>query len=363
MDFNTAVERIGFTLAVLLYENELPENFWQTVTLERCFFFIRADDHHDLASALVSVGSRKVSEDILGSARKRALEIFSESDFTTADQFYKLCKGLGHHYWPWQKDACKRMRELAATFEEWYRLYELKKKEYRETDHKSIEYYETYEKERYLIVQKLYGCASTREDWVKLSAFSGPHQIGKGKTLRWVTTTLSRDQYMDVASRLLADNPTDEEVVRLGYRFAPDSPEYINAFNHELSSTVESKDICKLHHFYLRFRNCPSPRVQIATAIKEWVDVIPEEWVLANLYRMREISDAASDCGDEDLANELYAVVVQLAEKEEDPRNARHSYEWIVGCSDPDGEVYKKFKALVPEDKRKGKRKKKEVEV
>ena len=28
MDFNTAVDRIGFTLAVVLFENELPEKLW-----------------------------------------------------------------------------------------------------------------------------------------------------------------------------------------------------------------------------------------------------------------------------------------------------------------------------------------------
>ncbi len=350
MDFSLAVERIGFPLAVLLYENELPENLWQAITTEQCFQLL---EH------------RKTSQAIIEKAKAKASVILTHSDFATAKEWYLASQRLtGHEFWEWHRQGYDKMKRTASTFAEWRAVCDIIQAEFDKCNYRSREYQDRHEKERHEIAQQLYPLATTQDEWEYLSHFNGPYSISFGrKDVRHHSGSLTKEQFLEVARRLLADNPTNDEIVRLGRRFPAQHPDFARMVTALALRGEADNDLHLLGKLYEELSGSPSYRTQLGTTIEKVVGSGKVE-VRDGMYHFRWISDLATKCEDNDLANMLYHFVVDHAD-EVKPESATEMYKWIVYWSDPESETHKKFKPLIPEPKHRGRprSKKEQIEV
>ncbi len=348
MDFNIAVERIGFPLAVLLYENELPENLWQIITTEQCFQLL---EH------------KNTSADVVEKAKAKALVILTHADFATAKVWYLASQRLrGYSFWKWHRQGYAKMKELASTFTEWRAISDIVSDEFKGHTYYSPESRDWHEREQRDIAQHLYPLASTREEWAYLSQFSGPHSfnLSKKRVVNFAGS-LTKEQYLEVAKQLLGDNPTEDEVLRLGHRFPPQHPHYTRRLE-ALAATGEAKnDLYLLTRLYKELSGFLNYRTLIGNAVERLVQSGKVE-VRTGMSSLRQISDIASDYEDNEFANLLFHFVVDHAD-EVPTENATDMYKWIVNWSDPESETHKKFKQLIPEPKHRGRPRSKKAEV
>lgn len=360
MDFNTSVERIGFTLAVLLYENELPENLWHTATMEQCFAFIRITSESGFfpqdkmgERILDRIGSVRSSDVAVVKAKERVLTILAQADFLTARRWYIQAK----YWYDWQTMSFDRMKQTATNFADWRSIVEFFDLRFNEgwRNGAGSKQRDEYRTNRRDLVQRAYPFASTRQDYGFLSLFDGPFYYSPvGRQRSETKGALTARQYVEVAEKILSDNPSDEEWKNLGKRFPEDHAYYAKFLEIELRDTLASKntwsELCRLYNGF----DWPSVHrgVIASTILRELRagSCDPQ----CGMFELHSISDLATKYGDQEVADETFQFVVDHTEEIENPGYLQANCEWILNWT-TDSEMHRKFKDLAPEKKIKSK--------
>ncbi len=357
MDFTIAVERIGFTLAVLLYENELPENFWHTATMEQCFTFLRITsegaffNQDNMGEKIIDrIGSVKPSDVTVDKAKERVLAILAQADFLTARRWYIQAK----YWYDWRTMSFDRMKLTATNFADWRSIIEFFDLRFDENwrNGAGSKQRDECRINRRDLVQRAYPFASTRQDYGFLSLFDGPFYYSPvGRQRSETKGALTARQYVEVAEKILSDNPSDEEIKNLGKRFPEDHAYYAKFLEIELRDALTGKNTWgELNRLYRDFDWPCLHRGVIASEILRELragSCNPQH----GMYELHHISDLASKYGDQEVANKTFQFVVDHTEEIKNPGYVQVNCEWIVKCTEPESEVHKKFKALLPQKK------------
>ncbi len=333
MDFNTAVERISFALAVLLFEDELPENVWQVATVDQCLS-VRYVFSKRIAE---DVGGKPILQSVLSEANRRLEKIVAEADFKTSralcDKYSDFLKKL----------AYERLFSLASTFDEACQIGEVIDL-WRCSSDRDLR-----DPERARVTQLCFSMATLREHFFKLFNhvnYTVPMLVGR----------LPEEDELKAAEKLLEDNPSDKEIL-LGYRFPPTHPYYARAVEKEIERIFYLWDFAGL---YEKVVDLPEHRIKVATAFRKQLEsakVPPGSNI--DPYPYCRTYELAIEYGDEETAQACYNFVIVNVENCEQERFRQQGYRWIVQHANPESEEYKKFKSLIPTRPRK----KKVVEV
>jgi len=325
MDFKIAVERIGFPLAVLLFEDTLPENAWQTATVDQCLdvryaFSKRVAEH---------VGGKPIPQSICEEANKRLQKIVAEADFKTARA---LCdKGSDFL----EKLAYERLFALASTFEEACEIGEVIGL-WSSGSSNDLE-----SPSRARVTQLCFSKATRREHFAKLFTRLGspvPALVGN----------LSKEDELKAANKLLEDNPSDEELL-LGYQFPPHHPHYARALEKDLEMIPYLDEFHRLYEKVIEFTE---HRAKVGAAFRKRLETATLEGN-HDPYPYCRVCELATECGDEETAKACYNFVIANAEKPQEERFRQQGYRWIINHADPASEEYKKFKLLLPTKRQK----------
>lgn len=336
MDFNTAVERIGFPLAVLLFEDALPENTWQTAAVDQCLHA----RHAFTQNILGHVGGIAIPPSIRQDADKRLQEIVAQADFQTAKA---LCRKKSGFLW---KLAYERLFQLVSSFEEASEIGEVMGL------WSSASSGDLQDPERARVTQLCFSLATRREHFAKLFSHLGSPGLD-------LVGRLSKEDELTAAKKLLGDNPSNMELL-LGYRFPPDHPRYVRALDTNIKQIVWAWDFCDLYEKVVEF---PKYRTKVGTALRER---LKSEQLLNHhsMYPYRRVYELARECGDEETAKDCYDfVVANLGKLTKNKDDQQRGYRWIVEHADPESDEYKKFKPLIPERKHRGRPQKEQSEV
>lgn len=331
MNFSTTVERIGFPLAVLLFEDALPENVWQTATTDQCL-----DVRYAFSKGITKhVGGKPIPQSMLDEANKRLQKIVAEADFKKART---LC-GKGSDFL--KKLAYERLFLLASTFEEAYSIGEVIFL-WTSSSGNDLEY-----PERARVTQLCFSKATCREHFAKLFNWVNypiPRLVGH----------LSKEDELKAAKKLLEDNPTGKELL-LGYKFPSSHPHYARAVEKDMEMFYYLTDFCRLYEKVVDF---PDHRIKVGTILRKRLESATLEGhddpdPYCRTYEL------ATECGDKETAEVCYDFVIANVEKLADERFRQQGYRWIVEYADPESAEYKKFKPLIPT--RRGKKQPTEV--
>ena len=320
MDFNTAVERIGFPLAVLLFEDALPENAWQTATVGQCL-----DVRYACSQGIPKdVGGKPLPQSIWDEAGKRLEKIVAEADFKTARA---LCD-RGNDFL--KKLAYERLFSLASTFEEAYEIGHVIDLWTSSGSNDHID------PERARVTQLCFSKATRREHFAKLFNYDN-------YTTCRLVGRLSEENELTAIKKLIEDHPTGKELL-FGYRFPSDHPYYARAVEESISRISYIADFARLYKKVVAF---PKHRTRVGTEFRKRLESATLEGYHDPLPYC-DTHEVATEYGDEEMAKASYSFVITNVEKLQDERFRQQGYRWIIGHSDPESDEHKKFKALIP---------------
>lgn len=325
MDFNTAVERIGFPLAVILFEDRIPENAWQNATVDQClrvrYAFSKGITEY--------IGGKKMHQSMWENANKRLQTIVAEADFKTAralcDKDSDFLSGI----------AYERLFPLTSTFEEACEIGEVIGL-WTSSSSNDLQ-----DPKRARVTQLCFSKATRREHFAKLfNEINYPRPMLVGY--------LPEEDELKAAEKLLEDKPSDKELL-LGYRFPPSHPHYARALEKDLEMIPW---LDRFHSLYAEVIEFPDHRNKVATAFKKRLESATLKGN-HDPYPYCKMCELTTKYGDEETANVCYNFIIANAEKPEQERFRQQGYRWIVDHADPESEEYKKFKALIPTKRQK----------
>lgn len=216
VDFELAVERIGFVFATVLFRDRLPENFWGSLTIEQCFDTM---DNYPTRRCY-SKGQDDNEEEIFRkeayqSAQIKLLSIVDASrSFEELNQAYALSGG-DHHEW-WYHESTIRLHDFRLrvilkmieiepkTTERWKKIRYYSSAALRQ-NYRSADGYprgdtqRAFEEIRAQAATEIFSAALTAEDWHYLYTDEGTdnHTYYSGEYLAGLTT----EQHIVVSKR------------------------------------------------------------------------------------------------------------------------------------------------------------------